>query len=80
MEPAAIHYRHEVALIPPQGFISCLDPDGRPTTCALPPEAPVWVTTPFTDECTVVPEPGPGELMLLRTTAIDAAGNEDCGQ
>jgi hypothetical protein len=76
---SAIIYRHKVALIPPQGFFPCTV-DGVETTCAEPAQAPVWVETPFTDECTAVPEPGPGELMLLRTTAIDEAGNEDCGR
>jgi hypothetical protein len=74
VEPPGIHYRHEVALIPPQGFVPC--DEGM---CAEPRQDPVWVNTQFTTECTPVPEPGPGELMLLKTTAIDAAGNEDCG-
>ena len=75
----AVHYRHEVALIPPQGFIPCILDDGTESTCPLPAATPGFVTTPDTTECTMTPEPAVGEITFIRTTAIDAAGNEDCG-
>ncbi len=47
---------------------------------------PVYLFEPFTlldlndDPCVPdLPAPGVGEILLIRTTAIDAAGNLDCG-
>ncbi len=58
----------------------CAMDDGTTYPC------PVYLVEPFTllatdpDPCVPdVPAPGPGEVLLIRTTAVDTAGNLDCG-
>jgi hypothetical protein len=82
-EPAPVVYHHEIALTPPQGFISCTLEDGTETMCPRPAPRPAFIdVTTWPDPCLPAdpPQPGIGEILWLRTTAIDAAGNEDCGE
>jgi len=62
------------------GWNACVLEDGTTYPC------PVYAYDPFTllelnaDPCVPrLPDPGPGEVLFIRTTAIDAAGNLDCG-
>ena len=56
-------YRHEIAYVDTSGQV--------PTFSHI-------LTS--EDPCVAEPrEPAEGEMLLLRTTAIDSAGNEDCG-
>jgi hypothetical protein len=79
-----VTYRDEVAYIVVTGMQPCdqsIPPDPQYGDC------PIYGYTLFNevaddaDPC--VPgtnsSPGPGEVTLIRTTAIDLAGNEDCG-
>jgi len=78
-EPAPVTYQHEVALLPPQGFVACVV-DGVPTVCPLPAPLPRWTSAPDIDGgCAETPEPHMGETVMLRTTVVDEAGNLDCG-
>ena len=78
-EPAPVTYQHEMALLPPQGFVACVL-DGQPGMCATPAPLPRWVSAPDVDGgCAETSEPRVGEIVMLRTTAVDEAGNLDCG-
>jgi hypothetical protein len=72
-------YRHEYAYVHIVGLQDCGAGDG--SLC------PVYAVSPFqpvgqtADPCLPFDpaDPAIGEILLLRVTAIDAAGNEDCG-
>lgn len=74
-------YRHEIAYIRVVGTQPCSDnpADGY---------CPLYIRENFIESITWPseclpsdpPNPGPGEVLLIRATAIDAAGNEDCGR
>jgi len=77
---ATLTYRHESAYIRVIGTQPCLAGDPTSGDC------PVYRLDPFNilqesmDACVQEPAlPGIGEILLMKVTAIDATGNEDCG-
>lgn len=78
----AVTYLHQVAMVVIVGWTLCSLEDPPMVEYGM---CPVYLfespgsRVESSSPCLDAPGPRPGELLILRTTAVDSAGNEDCG-